>query len=62
MTDKKLNELDLSRLTPIPNYGFLISNSLIKIDIQLRQLSKSNENETKSMLETKAVLQVNKKH
>ncbi|OXU21662.1 hypothetical protein TSAR_016063 [Trichomalopsis sarcophagae] len=57
VTDKKLNKFDLSRLTAIPNYGFLIGNSLIKIDVQLKQLSKSNKNIMKNMLETKTVLQ-----
>lgn len=53
-----LNNFDLSKIIIIPKVGFIHANILVCIEVALGELEHPIHRETKSMLKTRALLEV----
>lgn len=53
-----LNTFDLSKVVAIPNVGFIYTNTLVRIEVNLKEIAHPIYDEMESMLKTQAVLEV----
>jgi hypothetical protein len=58
LPEQEINNFDLSKVTIIPNFGFLSGNSFVEFKVKINQISRPEENEDKEMLNVKYILQV----
>lgn len=58
LPNKDLDRFDLSTVTPIPKYGFIADNRVVKFDTQLRSVKHPLQHETEKLIKLQRSLNV----